>query len=207
MTEISSSPPLDTFQISPTTSGSFLPSIILDICYGADAASDGGESGTVSLSTDGSLVWASSAISGYNGTLYFFNRQGSLLWHRQIYSPALSIETGGNLSAFVWTNWGALLYGGDGSLLKNITTSLSSPSTGCLPIPNFWYWSGGKAPVAFIDVQGSVVSSYNPGGYTNNAVLSSDGRYALIASNDGVSQFSLAFVFLGNQNYQSCQHS
>jgi len=91
--------------------------------------------------------------------------------------------------------------------VKNITTTGSATVSGvCLPPPNFWYWSGGEAPVDFIDAQGGVVSSYNPNGYTNNAVLSSDGRYALIASEYGSSQFSLSFVFLGNASQAGCPH-
>lgn len=163
---------------------------------------------SVAVSSDGSYVWVGSAVDGYNGSLYLFNKQGVALWQKQIYSPALSIQTGDNLTTFVSTNWGALLYGADGSLLKNITSSaIASIPSGCSPLPNFWYWSGELAPVAFIDSEGSVISSYNPGGYTNNAALSSDRQYALVASSNEGSGFSLAFVFLGNPNYQTCEHT
>ena len=171
----------------------------------------GDSTGDVALALNGTFVWAGMSESGYNGSLYFLNRQGDLLWQKPIYSPALSIQTGDNLTAFVLTNWGALLYGADGSLLGNITSSAgNSTSSGCSPLPNFWYWSGNEAPVAFIDAEGNVVSSYNPNGYTNGytngAVLSADGHYALISSSSGTSEYILTLVFLGNGNSQDCPH-
>ena len=173
---------------------------------------DGEEPGAVALSTDASSVWASSAYSGWNGSIYFFDRQGELLWQRQIYSPALGIQIGGNLRALLTTNWGALLYGGDGSLLENITSSAVNISTlgNCQALPNYWYWSGGEAPVVFLDAQGNAVSSYNPNGYTNDALLSSDDHYALITSTNGnnssVPGNSLMLVFLPNGNSPECPH-
>ena len=160
---------------------------------------------SVAISPDGSHVWVGSAVSGTNGTLYLFNRQGSLLWQHQIFSPALSIQTGANTTALISTNFGALLYGGDGSLLKNMTSSAAAAITGgCNHLPSFWYWSTNEDPVAFLDTQGNIVSSYNPGGYTVNAALSSDGSYAAVVSNKGSSStFSLAFVYLGQLN-QNC---
>jgi PQQ-like domain len=160
---------------------------------------------SVAISTDGSHVWAGSAESGYNGSLYLFNRQGGLLWQHQIFSPALSIQPGANTTAFVSTNFGALLYEGDGALLKNLTSSAVAPiAGGCNPLPSFWYWGTNEEPVAFIDAQGSVVSSYNPGGFTVNAALSSDGSYAAVVSQNGLSKsFSLALVYLGAPN-QGC---
>jgi len=154
---------------------------------------------SVAISSDGSRVWVGSAVSGYNGTLYLFNRQGGLLWQHQVYSPALSIQTGANTTALVSTNFGALLYQEDGSILKNLTSSAVAPITGgCNHLPNFWYWGTNEDPVAFIDARGNVVSNYNPDGFTVNAALSSDGSYAAVASQNGLSKsFSLAFVYLG----------
>lgn len=160
---------------------------------------------SVAISPDGSQIWVGSAVDGHNGTLYLFSRQGSLLWDRQIYSPALSIQIGANSTAFVSTNFGALLYGGGGSLLANMTTSAASgTASGCNPPPSFWYWSGNESPVAFLDAQGNVVTAYDPGGYTVNAVLSTDGTYAAVVSNKGLnSTSSLAFVYLGRPT-QGC---
>ena len=89
--------------------------------------------------------------------------------------------------------------------MKNITSSAANAITGeCNPPPSFWYWGTNEEPVAFIDAQGEFVSSYNPGGFTVNAALSSDGHYAAVVSNNGSSStFSLAFVYLG-QSSQSC---
>lgn len=86
-----------------------------------------------------------------------------------------------------------------------MTSSANPGSTGeCNPLPSFWYWGTNEEPVAFLDIQGQVVSSYNPDGFTVNAALSSDGRYAAVVSNNGSSStFSLAFVYLGQPN-QSC---
>jgi len=160
---------------------------------------------SVAISSDGSDVWVGSAVNGSNGTLYLFNRQGSLLWQHQIFSPALSIQTGANETAFVSTNFGALVYGADGSLLANVTSSAAAAITGgCNPLPSFWYWSTNEDPVAFLDTHGNIVSSYNPGGFTVNAALSSDGSYAAVVSTIGLSSnYSLAFVYLGQPN-QSC---
>ena len=161
---------------------------------------------SVAISPDGSDIWVGSAVSGTNGTLYLFDRQGSLLWQHQIFSPALSIQTSANTTVFVSTNFGALLYGRDGSLLKNLTSSAAPAITGgCNPLPSFWYWSTNEDPVAFLDTRGNIVSSYNPGGFTVNAALSSDGSYAAVVSARlGLSStFSLAFVYLGQPN-QSC---
>ena len=160
---------------------------------------------SVAISPDGSRIWVGSAVDGSNGTLYLFNRQGSLLWQHQIFSPALSIQTGANATAFVSTNFGALLYGGDGSLLKNMTSSAAAAiAGGCNPLPSFWYWSTNEDPVAFLDTHGNIVSSYNPGGFTVNGALSSDGSYAAVVSTIGLSSnYSLAFVYLGQPN-QSC---
>jgi hypothetical protein len=167
------------------------------------SAADGQESGAVALSTDGSSVWASSAYSGWNGTIYFFNRQGMLLWHRQIYSPALSIQSGDNMSVLVATNWGALLYGGDGSLLENYSSSSSTvnDSSGCGSAVNYWYWSGGTAPISFMDPQGDVVTSYAQNGSITDAQLSPDGHYALIASSAGNSANYLYFLSLNGSQY------
>jgi PQQ-like domain len=161
-----------------------------------------GSDDNMAISSDGSHVWIGEAQSGYNGTFSLFTAQGSLVWQREIYSPAISIQTGGNLTAFVSTNWGGLLYGGDGSLLANVTSSANPGSAGqCNPLPSFWYWGTEEEPVAFLDTQGQVVSSYDPGGFTDNAALSSDGRYAAVASNKGSSSTSsLAFVYLGQPN-------
>ena len=160
---------------------------------------------SVAISPDGSRIWVGSAVDGSNGTLYLFNRQGSLLWQHQIFSPALSIQTGANATAFVSTNFGALLYGGDGSLLKNMTSSAAAAiAGGCNPLPSFWYWSTNEDPMAFLDTHGNIVSSYNPGGFTVNAALSSDGSYAAVVSTIGLSSnYSLAFVYLGQPN-QNC---
>ena len=164
---------------------------------------------SVAVSPDGSYAWVGSAVSGYNGSLYLFNKQGILLWQRQIYSPVLSIQTGGNLTAFVSTNWGALLYGADGSLLQNVTNSSPVIHSDCTYVPAFWYWgSGNQTVVAFFDSQGNAISSYNPGEFTVNVALSADGQYAAIVSQQGVgsnSSFSLAFVYLG-QPSQTCIH-
>jgi len=164
-----------------------------------------GSDDNIAISSDGSQVWVGEAESGYNGTLSLFTAKGALVWQREIYSPALSIQTGGNLTAFVSTNWGGLLYGGDGSLLANLTSSAVAPITGgCNPLPSFWYWGTNEDPVAFIDAQGNVVSSYNPDGFTVNAAMSSDGSYAAVASQNGLTKsFSLAFVYLGPPN-QGC---
>ena len=164
-----------------------------------------GSDDNIAISSDGSRVWVGEAESGYNGTLSLFTAKGALVWQREIYSPALSIQTGGNLTAFVSTNWGGLLYGGDGSLLANLTSSAVAPITGgCNPLPSFWYWGTNEDPVAFIDAQGNVVSSYNPDGFTVNAAMSSDGSYAAVASQNGLTKsFSLAFVYLGAPN-QGC---
>jgi hypothetical protein len=160
---------------------------------------------SVAISSDGSRVWVGSAVDGHNGTLYLFSSQGRLLWQHQIYSPALSIQTGANTTALVTTNFGALLYGGDGSLLANMTSSAAAGTAGsCNPPPSFWYSSGNESPVAFIDTQGNVVTGYDSGGYIVNAALSSDGTYAAVVSNKGLnSTSSLAFVFLG-QPIQGC---
>lgn len=170
-------------------------------------ASDGEESGAVDLSTNGSNVWASSACSGWNGSIYFVNLQGDLLWRRQIYSPTLSIQTGNNLTGFISTNWGALLYASDGSLLENLTTSSGTfngtSSSSCKPLPNFWYRSDNEAQVIFLDALGNMVSSYDPGGYINIALLSSDGHFALISSYNGAID-SLTLVFLPNGISQNC---
>jgi PQQ-like domain len=175
-----------------------------------------GSDDNIAVSSDGSRVWVGEAESGYNGTLSLFTGKGSLVWQREIYSPALSIQTGGNLTAFVSTNWGALLYGGDGSLLANLTSSAPAGSAGECNPPSFWYWSTNEAPVAFLDTQGNIVSSYNPDGFTVDAALSSDGSYAAVASQNGLSKsFSLAFVYLAtptqgctlsvNKSYNSSQ--
>jgi hypothetical protein len=163
---------------------------------------------SVAISSDGSYVWVGSAVDGYNGSLYLFNRQGTLLWQRQIYSPVLSIQTGDNLTAFVSTNWGALLYGADGSLLQNVTNSAPTISGDCTYLSSFWYWGGNQSPVTFFDSQGNAISSYSPGGYTVNAALSPDRSYAVIVSDEGSgsgSTYSLAFVYLG-QPSQTCIH-
>ncbi len=129
-----------------------------------------------------------------------------------IYSPSLSIQTGDNVTAFVSTNWGALLYGSDGSLLKNVTSPAPIVSTGgCSPLPSFWYWGGNESPVSFFDSQGTTVSSYTPGGYMANAALSPDRNYAAIVSNEGSnSSYLLTFVFLGQletfNSSGSCLH-
>jgi hypothetical protein len=163
---------------------------------------------SVAVSPDGSDVWVGSAVSGYNGSLYLFNNQGTLLWQRQIYSPVLSIQTGGNATAFVSTNWGALLYGADGSLLQNVTGSAPAIHSDCNYLPAFWYWGGNQAPVTFFDSQGKAISSYSPQGFTVNTALSADGHYAAIVSQQGLgagSSYSLAFVYLGEPG-QSCIH-
>ena len=163
---------------------------------------------SVAISSDGSYIWVGSAVDGYNGSLYLFNGQGTLLWQRQIYSPVLSIQTGDNLTAFVSTNWGALLYGADGSLLQNVTSSMPTVSADCTYLPSFWYWGGNESPVTFFDSQGNAILSYNPEGFTVNAALSVDGHYAAIVSQQGAgasSSYSLAFVYLG-QPSQSCIH-
>ena len=163
---------------------------------------------SVAISSDGSYIWVGSAVDGYNGSLYLFNGQGTLLWQRQIYSPVLSIQTGGNLTAFVSTNWGALLYGADGSLLENVTSSTPTISGDCTYLPSFWYWGGNQSPVTFFDSQGNSISGYNPQGFTVNVALSADGHYAAIVSQQGVGQassYSLAFVYLG-QPSQTCIH-
>lgn len=161
-----------------------------------------GSDDNIAISSDGSHVWVGEAESGYNGTLSLFTVQGKLVWQREIYSPALSIQTGGNLTAFVSTNWGGLLYGGDGALLANLTSSAPTGSAEeCNPLPSFWYWSTNQAPVAFLDTQGKVVSSYNPDGFTTTAALSSDRSHAVVASQNGQTKsFSLAFVYLGAAN-------
>jgi hypothetical protein len=82
---------------------------------------------SIAISSNESAIWVGSAYSGYNGTLSLFDREGNFMWQREVSSPALFIQTGSNLTAFVETNWGALLYGADGSLLRNITSSTLFP--------------------------------------------------------------------------------
>ena len=163
---------------------------------------------SVAVSSDGSYAWVGSAVSGSNGSLYLFGKQGTLLWQRQIYSPVLSLQTGGNETAFVSTNWGALLYGADGSLLENVTGSSPAIHNDCTYLPVFWYSGGNQAPLTFFDSQGNAISSYSPAGFTVNGALSADGHYAAIVSQQGVglgSGYSLTFVYLG-QPSQSCIH-
>jgi outer membrane protein assembly factor BamB len=158
---------------------------------------------SVAISSDGLHVWAGSAVNGDHGTLYFFDRQGNLLWQREIQSPALAIQTGRNTTALVSTNFGALLYNGNGSSLESFTGSAPPVKMAPCVLPAFWYGNGDGIPMSFIDAVGATVASYSPGGFTVKATLSPDGRYAAIVANQ-VSSFSLTFAYLG-QPSPSCK--
>jgi PQQ-like domain len=174
----------------------------------AGIGGNGTTDNNAAISSDGSHVWVGEAVSGDNGNFSLFTAKGQLQWQRQINSPALSIQTGDNLTAFVSTNQGALLYGGDGSLLANVTGTGPSATTGggggCDSPPSFWWWSGDQSPVIFFDSRGNAISSYDPGGFTVAAAISPDHDYAVVASDNISSVSSLALVYLGQQPSQSC---
>ena len=185
-------------------------------------ATDGNqeEPGFLTTSSDGNYTWASSAYSAWKGSLYLFNRQGSLLWKQQTYSPALSIQTASNLDANVWTNWGNLVYNVTGALLKNITSS-SSAETGAITsstasasgvscAPPSFFTGPARATILFLDSYGNIIFSYSsPGGFPY-ITLSSDGLYFVAAyqnaGNPGSPppDYSVVFLSLGHPG-QSCK--
>jgi hypothetical protein len=145
----------------------------------------------VVLAPDGSHTWASSEVSGENGTLYLFDNNGTLLWSRQIYSPALVIQTSSaSQSVAVLTNRSTLVFNEEGQQLANYTVSqqsaTSTPAAGSSCVaPSFWVSNLGSLNVLFLNGQGSPLSSYPLDRTVSNAVVSPDGYYAAIISNQG----------------------
>lgn len=161
------------------------------ILWNYTSISPGGSTyaGSVVLASDGLHTWASSDVSGENGTLYLFDNNGTLLWSRQIYSPALSIQTAkASQSAVILTNWSTLVVNEEGQQLANYTvnqqtaTSASAAGSSCAH-PSFWVSNLGSLNVLFLNGQGLPVSSYPLNRTVSNAVVSPDGHYAAIASN------------------------
>jgi hypothetical protein len=141
----------------------------------------------VVLASDGLHTWASSAVSGENGTLYLFDNNGTLLWSRQIYSPALIIQTARtSQDVTVLTNWSTLVFNEQGQQLANYTASqqsVASAGGSSCASSSFWVSNLGSLNVLFLNGQGAPLSSYPLNRTVSNAVVSADGHYAAIISN------------------------
>lgn len=162
-------------------------------------AADGGEPGVIALSDNSSYFVGSSNAKDRNGTLYFFTKQGSLLWAHHI-SRALLIETprvGSN--TLVYTTGGTLVFGRDGLLLRNFTVGpATSYRSSCAPT-SFWARDPQGSVIAFLDTQGRAISTYLPQGIAPRAALSLDGYYAAVAVRQETG-FSVVFLLLRQAN-------
>lgn len=162
-------------------------------------AADGGEPGVIALSSNSSYFVGSSNVRDRNGTLYFFTKQGSLLWTHHI-SRALRIEPdrfGSN--TLVYTTAGTLVFGQDGLLLRNFTVGpATNYRSSCAPT-SFWARDPQGRIVAFLDPQGHTISTYLPRGIAPRAALSLDGYYAAVAVRQETG-FSVVFLLLRQAN-------
>jgi hypothetical protein len=144
-------------------------------------AADGGEADIIAMSPNSSYVMASSNARSSNGTLYRFTGQGALLWARHI-SPAISIEPArAGSNTLVYTSTGTLLFGRDGSQLRNFTVSPTTNYGTSCTLPAFWARDPQGKVMAFLDEEGRAISIYLPHGIAPRAFLTVDGSYAAIA--------------------------
>ena len=140
--------------------------------------------GNLALSSDGKYIWSSEATSGTSGSLLLFDYNGSLLWSRPIYSPALEIQTlNGSQDAAVETNWSTLVFNDEGQQLANYTGSQQSAApasaSGSSCTPTSFSMSDYTSPgVVFLNAQGVAVSSYSFNRIVSNIALSANGRFA-----------------------------
>lgn len=137
------------------------------------------------MSDDGKYVAVGAALSGYNGFVYYFDREGGeLLWKRQINSPALATSLSSDGSALaVSTNWALLFFDGKtGNLLWNNTASdASAPNASQLKMtPDGRYivggvWGGGTGKdIQLLDSKGDLLWTY-PSGTVYSVNISDDG--------------------------------
>jgi hypothetical protein len=74
------------------------------------------------LATSGGHLVAGLSVSGYNGTVAYYDLQGNLVWSRYVDSAIIMIafENGGS-TIYAQTNWGSVTFDLSGNVLSNQT--------------------------------------------------------------------------------------
>lgn len=143
--------------------------------------------------------FSSNSSSGTSGSLLLFDQNVTLIWSRSIYSPILDLQTvNQSQDVVVQTNWSTLVFNLAGQLIANYTgdpvPAGSHPSYSCSSA-SFWVGNLGYTDALFLNSGGTPVSSYSIGTVVSHVVLSSDGHYAVVVSNQE-HRSSLFFVNL-----------
>lgn len=160
------------------------------------------------VSPDGKYVATSASVSGYNGFVYFFDKNGMLLWKKQISSPMLSadISSDGSLLA-TSTNWGLLLIDREGKLLWNSTEQGESLTTYLVKmsadgnqvlsgaiVKNGTNLSGGMS-FQLRDKSGTPSWGYQVAGDISSVDMSPDGSRIVVVSKDVRTHDSKVYFF------------